>query len=258
MCFRSPKIIWRSRDGRSAYAALYHTHLGPNNVNNIANAAETRLQNLSYTGEKRRWNFAKYSDAHKEEHNILNGLKQHGYSGIDPSSMVRHLNAGIKTSELDVPKGQIMASAQLCQDFEGAVRTYKDYITQKGLDNKDVRNISAVHRESTKSKPSKIEDRYYSAKEYKTLTPDQRMELKRLRDARGHKPNKKAKFATSKEVKEMKATIAALKAKLKPGSDPTSSDDSDDSEPKSKSKTDTNSTRANCTLTRPDRKASAP
>ena len=79
------------------------------------------LQQTTYQGEKRRWNFEKYSRLHKEQHIILEGLVEFGYSGIDSRSKVRYLLGGIKTLELDSVKTQIMSSPALRSDFDGCV-----------------------------------------------------------------------------------------------------------------------------------------
>ena len=107
------KAFRRTRNGRGAYEALWNHYLGPNNVENMANTAESKLESLTYYGEKRRFNFEKYTRIHKEQHEILAGLTEYGYAGIDERSKVRHLNKGIKTNALDVPKGQIIATPRL-------------------------------------------------------------------------------------------------------------------------------------------------
>jgi hypothetical protein len=54
---------------------------------------------------------------HSEQHSVLNGLKDYGYAGIDDSSKFRHLLKGIKTTELDVCKMQVIVSPSLRDDF---------------------------------------------------------------------------------------------------------------------------------------------
>ena len=82
---------------------------------------------------------------HVDQHAILTGLVEHGYSGIDDRSKVRHLMVGISTKVLDPVKTQIMASATLRNDFDACVNLYKDFIEKS--DNLGVRdtNISSVH-----------------------------------------------------------------------------------------------------------------
>ena len=65
-------------------------------------------------------------------------------------------------------------------------------------------NISAVnsYREGTEcdSKKCKVEDRYYSTKEYRNLTPDQKKELQDLSDAHGQNPKKANKRSSKNQV----------------------------------------------------------
>lgn len=75
-----------------AYNGLYQHYLGPNNVDkNMATMAEDKLKTTVYNGEQRRWDFEKYINVHKQQHSIMEGLVEHGYTGIDPRSKVRYL-----------------------------------------------------------------------------------------------------------------------------------------------------------------------
>jgi hypothetical protein len=51
-------------------------------------------------------------------------LKDYGYAGIDESSKVRHLLKGIKTTELDVCKKQVMVGPYFRGDFASTVKLY--------------------------------------------------------------------------------------------------------------------------------------
>ena len=84
----------------------------------MSSRAETKLKDMSYSREKRRWNFEKYVKTHVDQHAILTGLVEHGYSSINDRFKVQHLMAGIKTKVLDPVKTQIMASAALRNDFD--------------------------------------------------------------------------------------------------------------------------------------------
>ena len=59
-CWTYVKPAQRTRDGRKAYLALYTHYLGPNNVDNMASQAESKLNSTVYNGEQRRWNFERY------------------------------------------------------------------------------------------------------------------------------------------------------------------------------------------------------
>ena len=60
----------------------------------------------------------------------MEGLVEHGYTGIDPRSKVRFLLDGIKSDKFDVVKPRIMSDERLRGDFDACVTLYKDYICQ--------------------------------------------------------------------------------------------------------------------------------
>jgi hypothetical protein len=70
-------------------------------------------------------------------------LKNYGYAGIDDSSKVRHLLKGIKTTELDVCKTQVMASPSLRDDFAATIELYSTFIKQMKAENPQL-NVSEV------------------------------------------------------------------------------------------------------------------
>jgi hypothetical protein len=80
----------KGKDGRKAYQALKEHYLGANNTNLLAAKYEKEIGDLSYTGDKHRWTLEKYINKHVEYYNILNGLKVHGYAGIDTASRIRN------------------------------------------------------------------------------------------------------------------------------------------------------------------------
>ena len=93
------------------------TYLGPNNIGNMAATAQHKLINATYRGEGRHWDFDRYATLHKEQHTILERLKEFGYAGMDEESKTRHLLGGIKTTTLDSVKTQILCNSELRQDF---------------------------------------------------------------------------------------------------------------------------------------------
>ena len=98
-------------------------------MDNLSSGAEKNIELAQYSGENKRWNFDKYVRVHLDQHQILTDLKEHGYSGIDERSKVRHLLKGIKTDALDVVKTQILSSTTLRSDFSACVSLYKDFIS---------------------------------------------------------------------------------------------------------------------------------
>lgn len=266
-CWTYIKGRSRRRDGRGAYQDLWNQFLGPNNVDNMANAAEAKLTTTVYHGEKKRWNFERYVRTHVEQYTILDGLVQYGHSGIDQRSRVRHLNAGIKTNALDVPKAQIIASATLRNDFDASVSLYKDFIKQNlSQQASGTLNVSSIrtNRNGPRSGGARssnnnvqeehVDDRYYTSQEYQDLRPGQKKRLKRIRDERGHSPQKRQKLASnvsSAQMQKVTQTVAALAAtvsKLAVGTKTATDDSNMDSD-------DDNGNRSHPALTRQKKKS---
>ena len=107
--------------GRSVVLALHSQYLGQNHFDNMANKSKQELETLSYEVENRHWNFERYILTHNEQHEILNELVQHRYYGINYRSKIRHINNGIKTATLGVPRVQILANPNLRIHFDNEV-----------------------------------------------------------------------------------------------------------------------------------------
>ena len=239
----------------------------------MSSRAEAKLKDTSYSGEKRRWNFEKYVKTHVDQHAILTGLVEHGYSGIDDRSKVRHLMAGIKTKVLDPVKTQIMASAALRNDFDACVNLYKDFIEQS--DDLGVRDANILSVQSNKNGASSgsgsargsgtnyakvfpdnsVPGRYYTGEEYQALNDAKKKGLKLKIAKRGHKPKVKhgrqsgGGGGNKLKMEFPKHSIAALVSALASqagdleGTDPTSDTEGKDEEDKKSAKRQ----KSNCT-----------
>lgn len=219
----------RTRDGRLAFLSLKNHYLGPNSVDLQSAAAEKILQTTEYVGEKRRWNFEKYSKLHKDQHTILHDLEEFGYAGIDPRSKVRYLMTGIKTFDLDSVKTQIMANDNLRTDFDKCVTLYKDFIQQRGTAGNGgpresrIAKLDSVKFDDVKPDMS-VQDRYYKKEEYKQLTREQKKGLLIKRKGRttdGRIPKKqKTVNLNERSIKSLTSALAdSLKLKNKDGDD---------------------------------------
>ncbi len=96
----------------------------------MAGEAENVLKTAKYDGEKRQWNFEKYTLTHLCQHLILEALMAHGFVGINPGSKVRFLIAGIRCSTLDAVKTRICSDESLQKDFARCVTLFKDFVKQ--------------------------------------------------------------------------------------------------------------------------------
>ena len=145
--------------------AFKNHYLGPNNIGNMAATAEHKLINATYRGEGRHWDFERYATFHKEQHSILEGLKEYGYAGMDEGIKTRYLLVRIKTTALDSVKIQILHNAELRQEFAKYVVLFQDYIMQSKVNKSQELNISSTamktETEQKKMKPQgRVEDRY--------------------------------------------------------------------------------------------------
>jgi hypothetical protein len=59
-CFVYIKPDLRTRNGRYAYMLMFDHFLGPNNVGNMAHAAETKLTGTLYNAENKRFTWEMY------------------------------------------------------------------------------------------------------------------------------------------------------------------------------------------------------
>ena len=126
----------------------------------MANSAEKRPQITAYIGEKKRYMFKNYIQFHVDQHVILNGLVEYGYSGIENRRKVSNLMEGIKTCELDLAKTQILCSAPLRRNFDTCVTFYQEYNYQlQSTMPQHELNIAAIYQDSDDC--SVMEDRYY-------------------------------------------------------------------------------------------------
>jgi hypothetical protein len=178
-------------------------------------------------------------------------LKDYGYAGNDDSSKVRHLLKGIKTTELDVCKTQVMSSPSLLDDFDPTVEFYSTFIKQMKAENphlkvsevsfdrgKGGKNSFGKRGSSGISNVSKdaVDDHFFEKHEYHDLTPEQKniLYLKRLKRGRvgnvhGGSGNGNGKGnGKGTTLKSLNRSIVALATKFDKFNFPNDDDDDDD------------------------------
>jgi hypothetical protein len=130
---------------------------------------------------------------HTDQHSILNGLKEYGYSEIDDSSKFHHLFKGIKTTEPEVCKAQVMASPTLCDDFPAKVELYSTFIKQMKAENPQLNVSEATYARKSgggkgggkrgssvisNNSNGDVSDLFFDKHEYHTMTPEQKNNLR--------------------------------------------------------------------------------
>ena len=138
---------------------IYNHYLGPQHVGHMENKSEKILGTATYSGEKRSWNFEKYATTQKDQHNILEGIVEHRYAGVENGTKVRYLMEGTKDTSLDAVKPQILASADLRIDFPACVTLYKDSVKATANVNGPVQIASVVGGGGVGNRNIPVEDR---------------------------------------------------------------------------------------------------
>jgi hypothetical protein len=216
----------------------------------MASEAEANLGSVSYTGDRKKWTWEKYVKIHAEQHAVLNGLTYYGYSGIDNSTTIRKLMAGIKTDALNTVKAAVLASHALRTHYPDTVTLYGDFIKHHKIEIASM-NVSDAHITRLHSGPASVagsdyetsyddvvEDRFYNHDEYRTLSSNQKNELQLKRKHRGGDDNGRSKGngrrsngkrvhederkKYNKTIKSLTCIISALSCKT---DDPESSSD---------------------------------
>jgi hypothetical protein len=248
-CFVYIKPAMRTRNGRNAYMLLFDHFLGPDNVGNMASAADTKLTGTLYNGETKKITWETYVRIHNEQHSVLNGLKDYSYAGNDDSSKVHHLLKGINKTEFDVCKTQVMASPSLHDDFASTVELYSTFIKQMKAENPqlNVSEVSFAHMKGGKNSFGKqcctvisnvsnaaVDDRFFEKHEYHALTPYQKNSLHLKRPNHGHIGNVNVGYGngTGKgngkgpALKSLTRSIVALSTKFEKNNLPDDDDES--------------------------------
>jgi hypothetical protein len=180
---------------------------------------------------------------------------------------------GIKTTELDVCKAQVMASPSLCDDFASTFELYSTFIKQLKAENPQL-NVSEVSfsrgkagkisygkRHSTgvsNVSNANVDDRFFEKHDYNALTPDQKNTLRLNRLKRGHVGkshtgaggNNGKNNGKSVTIKSLTRSIAALSTKIDKFSLPDDNESSDESSDEEEG----TSNRSNAALTRQSKK----
>ena len=118
------------------------------------------------------------------QHNILKSLKEHGYTEIEQRSNGRYLTEGIMTTSIDSIKTRIMSDEILCQDFDGCIIFYKDFLKQSSADDRQSLGIaseSTNNASCNKSVMFSTEGRYYESNEWYTLSKNKKYKFLKLR-----------------------------------------------------------------------------
>jgi hypothetical protein len=110
----------KTQDGRGAIQKLWSVKMGTQYVQNQSGIIEKQFRELSWSGDKRNWNFENYATKHQHYFNLMKELE--GYQEPNEGTRVRMLMDGIKTTILDSAKNTILSSDSYLEDRLWRVR----------------------------------------------------------------------------------------------------------------------------------------
>jgi hypothetical protein len=230
----------RSRNGRAAYLSLVQHNLGSAQWDKVLLKAE-EVQNVRvWNGRNGRYTIKRHIDMHRDAYNDMVRANEHvAYEVPNERTRVSRLLRSVQAGHLAsiaAAKTTIEATPAKRDDFEEAA----DFLILNAPTIKSGNNAQRIsgliHDDDGPNLDHvKVDDRFYTPKEYKDLSQDQKHKLKLLRAERGTNASQGGKRGNSgqsnkhkkkfkkmqKDNKAMKQRIAALESKL------TSDDDSD-------------------------------
>ena len=235
------------QDARGAFQALHRQLLGKSAIANYANAAENRLSSLVLDGTRtKNWNFDKYLVQHKEQHMILNKLKEFDHAGISETSKMNYFVNGITDPAYEYIQGALAASPK--HTFDEVVEAFRTYINGKKAKvkhsgTKRSINVAAVstttgNRTNDRAKKTgeqedgfditkdysqySIATRFYKVPEWNKLSKGQRNFLRKNSKLKNsNNAGKSGPSKTKRYIKSLEAKVAQLEST-------TISSDSDD------------------------------
>ena len=217
-----------TRDGRGAWKAFKAHYRGSSELEAIEVAAEQRLENLQYRGEKQRYNFEMHVSMHRKAQ--LEIEKATGTT-IPETTKVRRLLKSIQVSTLAVPVATIRAQENLRTSFDASVNYLKTFLAAS--DAADTRNIASAastgnnrprssNQRNRKGKASgaskkhsnddKSLDRYYKPHEWRDLDSATR---KKVLEARKKRKVSKVSSSDTKAEEESDVSTSQRKSNKK-------------------------------------------
>ena len=191
----------RSRDGRSGYLSLVQHNLGSAQWDRIILKAEEIQSSRVWNRKNGRYSLRRHVDMHRDAYNDMTRASENvGYEVPNERTRVTRLLRSIHANHMAsvaAAKTTIEATPAKRDDFELAA----DFLILNAPSNRSTQNeqrISMVNQNYDDGDMktldeldhAKVEDRFYTQKEYKTLSIDQKCKLKLLREKRDRKGSK--------------------------------------------------------------------
>jgi hypothetical protein len=134
----------KEKNDRKLYHLLFAHYLGSDHVNHLANKMEARLASLTYCGKQKNWDWSRYTDAHIEQHTIAKNLMEHGYSGLDKRSKIRHWLTGIQDNAVQPVVCQVLAMREDNKIFTKCLALFANFIRHLKQNPSNMRRVAEL------------------------------------------------------------------------------------------------------------------
>jgi hypothetical protein len=211
------KAFNRAKDGRGAYLAVKRQAEGAAAMQTRKAKAYAQIATARFTG-RGRFNFDQYVARHQKAHNDLLDLGE----PVAETKKVTDFLSGITDNRLETGKSIVDGDSTKLADFEACQQYFKTLVEARKnrTSGEGDRKVSAVggggDRNSGGGRGQKVKStKYLTPKEYRKLTREQKIALKRKREQ-----GKQARGGGDEDHQRIvQAVTAALASKNKPISD---------------------------------------
>ena len=211
----------KSKDGRGAVLALKTQAEGTSAKLTRKQAAYASIASSAYLGPRKGFTFANYVTLHQAAHNELLDLDE----PVSESKKVTDFLKGIRDSSLTTGKSIVLGDPAKLSDFEECQQYLSTIVQNMAAQTKAERHVSSATTDGG-GKNSSLVDRIkggaYSDEQFRSLSPDEKRRVQKLRDEA--KKKKKDKAKQRKDKRKL--------AKLKAGKEPESGDEETESSSK--------------------------
>ena len=212
----SLKSHQRARDGRNAYLSLLQHNMGSSKWDKVIEEAETYVLRREWNGKNYRFTLKNHITKHREAHNELTRASQFvDYEIPNEHTRVSRLLKSLTTKDPAIISAitHIQGDQNQRNDFEAAADFLLLTAPSSNVQSNSHR-VSAVRKggkfKSKGTGDTGVEFRYYTGKEYKSLSKAQKKELSEWRE-RNKENNTQQSNGETNRISVLESTLIELK-----------------------------------------------